>query len=120
MSHEPTRAAGLARLDTFAPAMGRRYAAGRNHDHGRAGEWPSNVSALSPYLRHRLVEEQEVLARALADHGPDKAEKFVSEVLWRGYFRGWLEQRPAVWDRYLAGRDAALAAVEANGGPARD
>lgn len=120
MSQEPTRAAGLAQLDAFAPAMGRRYAAERNHDHGRVGEWPANVSALSPYLRHRLVEEQEVLARALDAHGPERAEKFVSEVLWRGYFRGWLEQRPAVWDRYLAERDAALAAVEANGGLARD
>lgn len=120
MSHEPTRAAGLARLGAFAPAMGRRYAAERNHDHGGAGEWPANVSALSPYLRHRLVGEEEVLARALADHGADKAEKFVSEVLWRGYFRGWLEQRPAVWDRYLTERDAALAAVEANGGLAHD
>lgn len=120
MDLEPTRAAGLARLDAFAPAMGRRYAAGRNHDHGNAGAWPANVSALSPYLRHRLIDEPEVLARALADHGPDKAEKFVSEVLWRGYFRGWLEQRPAVWDRYLTERDAAVAAVEANGGLARD
>lgn len=120
MRHEPTRAAGLARLGAFAPAMGRCYAAERNHDHGGAGEWPANVSALSPYLRHRLVGEEEVLARALADHGADKAEKFVSEVLWRGYFRGWLEQRPAVWDRYLTERDAALAAVEANGGLAHD
>ncbi len=120
MSHEPTRAAGLARLGAFAPAMGRRYAAERNHDHGGAGEWPANVSALSPYLRHRLVGEEEVLARALADHGADRAEKFVSEVLWRGYFRGWLEQRPAVWERYLAEREEALATVEANGGLARD
>ncbi len=120
MSHEPTRAAGLARLDAFAPAMGRRYAAERNHDHGRVGTWPANVSVLSPYLRHRLVEEQEVLSRALDDHGPDKAEKFVGEVLWRGYFRGWLEQRPAVWGRYLAERDGAMAAVDANGGLARD
>ncbi|PCD01575.1 hypothetical protein COC42_15705 [Sphingomonas spermidinifaciens] len=117
---EPTRAAALARLDAFSPRMGRRYAAERNHDHGSAGAWPANVSMLSPYLRHRLIDEQEVLARALDKHGPDAAEKFVSEVLWRGYFRGWLEQRPAVWDRYLAERDAALAAVEANGGLARD
>lgn len=120
MIYEPTRAAGLARLGAFAPAMGRRYAAERNHDHGRVGEWPANVSALSPYLRHRLVGEEEVLARVLRDHGSDKAEKFVSEVLWRGYFRGWLEQRPVVWDRYLAERGEALAAVEANGGLARD
>lgn len=120
MQIDPTRAAGLARLDAFAPVMGRRYAAGRNSDHGTAGEWPANVSMLSPYLRHRLVEEREVLARALADHGSDRAEKFVSEVLWRGYFRGWLEQRPAVWDRYVAERDAAIETVGANGGLARD
>lgn len=117
---EPTRAAALARLDAFAPRTGRRYAAERNYDHGSAGAWPANVSMLSPYLRHRLIDEQEVLTRALVEHSPDAAEKFVSEVLWRGYFRGWLEQRPAVWDRYLAERDAALAAVEANGSLARN
>lgn len=55
-----TRAAGLDRLVRFAPLAGRDYAAGRNHDHGSDG--PSAVSRLSPYLRYRLIDEQEVIA----------------------------------------------------------
>jgi deoxyribodipyrimidine photo-lyase len=23
--------------------------------------------------------------------------KFIQEVFWRGYFKGWLEQHPSVW-----------------------
>jgi len=62
---------------------------------------------LSPYLRYRLLTEDEVIAAALAHHGPDAASKFVQEVAWRTYWKGWMELRPAVWDRFLAERDAA-------------
>jgi deoxyribodipyrimidine photo-lyase len=105
-----TRTAGLAALEAFVPAMGRRYASGRNYDHGPGRH--KAVSTLSPYIRRRLVTEQEVVAAALAAHGPDAAEKFVQEVVWRGYFKGWLERRPQVWASYVAGRDADLAALE--------
>jgi deoxyribodipyrimidine photo-lyase len=33
------------------------------------------------------------VATALSAHGPDEAEKFVQEVIWRGYSKGWLERR---------------------------
>jgi deoxyribodipyrimidine photo-lyase len=100
---EPTRAAALARLAAFAPAMGRAYAATRNHDHGP--EERGNVSALSPHVRHRLVTEEELVAAALAAHAPSSCEKFVQEVFWRSYWKGWLELRPSVWADY-AGRVA--------------
>jgi deoxyribodipyrimidine photo-lyase len=103
----PTRAAGLARLADFVPRAGRDYAQGRNSDHGP--EQRDNVSGLSPYIRHRLVTEREVVAATLAAHSLAAAEKFVQEVLWRTYWKGWLEMRPAIWDRYLAERDAARA-----------
>jgi deoxyribodipyrimidine photo-lyase len=67
---------------------------------------------LSPYIRHRLVTEAEVVAAALAAYGPDAAEKFVQEVIWRSYFKGWLERRPQVWDSYLQGFDADLATLD--------
>jgi deoxyribodipyrimidine photo-lyase len=105
-----TRAAGLTALRAFVPAMGSRYANGRNYDHG-----PHNrkaVSGLSPYVRRRLVTEQEVVAAAIAAHGLDGAEKFVQEVFWRTYFKGWLERRPQVWSDYVSGLDADLAALE--------
>jgi len=52
---------------------------------------------LSHYIRRRLVLEQDAVAAALAAHGPESAEKFVQEVIWRGYFKGWLERRPQIW-----------------------
>ncbi|MFO0188711.1 MAG: FAD-binding domain-containing protein [Alphaproteobacteria bacterium] len=106
---EPTRAAGLARLAAFTPLMGRAYAEGRNHDSGPGK--PRNVSALSPYIRHRLITEQEVVATAIAAHGAEVAEKFIQEVFWRSYWKGWLAQRPAVWEAYRARVVAGLRAT---------
>jgi deoxyribodipyrimidine photo-lyase len=105
-----TRAEALTRLRAFAPAMGRRYANGRNHDMGPGRH--KAVSGLSPYIRRRLVTEQEAVAAALAAHGPDAAEKFIEEVIWRGYFKGWLERRPQIWESYRRGLEGDLAAME--------
>ncbi len=107
---EGTRAHAWARLEAFVPRMGRHYAQGRNYDPGpRAG---GDVSGLSPWIRRRLVLEQEVVAQALAAHGPEAAAKFIEEVFWRGYFKGWLEQRPAVWVQYREGLAQDLQALE--------
>ncbi len=109
---EATRAAGEAQLLGFVPRMGRRYASGRNYDRGPGRH--SAVSTLSPYLRRRLVLEQDVVAAALAEHGAEGAEKFVQEVLWRGYFKGWLERRPGIWTSYLEGLAQDFAQVDAD------
>ncbi len=104
---EATRAAARARAEAFAPKMGRAYAARRNYDIGLDAD---TVSAMSPWVRRRLITERELIEMAMAGHGSDAA-KFVSEVLWRGYFKGWLEQRPEIWERYVAGLGAARNSV---------
>ena len=93
----PTRAAGLESLADFVPRAGKDYARDRNHDTGPARD---NVSGLSPYLRHRLLTEREVVSAVLERHPLGSCEKFVQEVFWRTYWKGWLEQRPDVWRRY--------------------
>lgn len=98
-SFEPTRAAGLSRLAAFAPRTGRHYAANRNTDEG-AGE-RGNVSMLSPYLRFRMISEEEVLQTVLSRFSLSSAEKFIQEVFWRAYFKGHLETRPQIWTNYL-------------------
>lgn len=103
---EPSREAALARLDDFIPHAGRDYARTRNFDLGP--ERRDNVSMLSPWLRHRLVLEEEVIARTLARHSLSAAEKFVQEIVWRTYFKGFLEQRPSIWRAYR--RDVAALA----------
>lgn len=102
-----TRQAALNRLADFVSAAGRDYAARRNYDFGPDDR--SNVSALSAAVRHRLVLEEELVRAALDAHGLRTAEKFVQEVCWRTYWKGWLEMRPSVWTRYRRERDDAFA-----------
>lgn len=89
----------------FLPRAGRAYADDRNADLGP--DRRENVSSLSPYLRYRLITEREVIAAVLGRHAADVAQKFVQEVCWRTYWKGWLEMRPEVWSRFETDRDAA-------------
>ncbi len=95
----PTRDAALARLAAFVPHAGRAYANGRNVDHGPGRE--QAVSMLSPYVRYRMLSEAEIIETVLAQHSPQSCEKFVQEVLWRTYWKGWLEMHPSVWTRFI-------------------
>ena len=95
---EPNREAGLGQLHRFIARAGARYAKSRNYDFGP--DRRANVSMLSPYLRHRLLLEEEVLRTTLRHHSQAAANKFLQEVFWRTYYKGWLEQRPAVWFDY--------------------
>ena len=92
LTFTPCRAAGLARWAAFLPEAGRRYAERRNFDGGPGHR--ANVSALSPWIRHRLVREDEVVAAALARHGDLAAEKFIrrwfgAPIGRGGWSSGW-------------------------------
>lgn len=113
MQWTPTRTAALAHLNDFLPDAGRTYERSRNYDDG-AGR--SNVSQLSPWLHAGVIKEIEVLQAVLARHSPKAADKFISEVFWRVYFKGYLEQRPAIWRSYTEGRDRAFDAIANNSG----
>jgi len=108
----PSRDAALARLADFVPHAGFDYARLRNFD--TPGH--SEVSRLSPYLRHRLITEEEVLRATLAQHSREQASKFIDEVIWRTYWKGVLELRPALWTNYKADLNAAWNQVQTNGG----
>lgn len=91
------RQSALQRLDEFVQSRAAAYSHTRNFV--KAGH--GNVSRLSAALRHRLISEEEVIAAVLAAHRFSAVEKFVQEVVWRTYWKGWLEQRPGVWTDYL-------------------
>ena len=112
MRWEPTRDAALAGLAAFVPHAGRAYASGRNVDRGPLDR--SNVSALSPYIRRRMITEEEVVRFVLRQHSFAAAEKFVQEVAWRTYWKGWLEMRPDIWTRYQAELKQATAGLANN------
>ena len=94
----PTRQAGLNRLNEFIERAGEVYSRCRNYDLGPRNR--ANVSALSPWIRHRLITETEILEAVLQVHNFKTAEPFINEVFWRAYFKGWLEQHPTVWPSY--------------------
>ena len=98
------RQTALTLAKDFQPKMGKRYASGRNYDRGPGRHIA--VSNLSPYLRRRIITEQEVVQLALDAHGLEGAEKFIQEVFWRSYFKGWLERRPSIWAEYKEALDA--------------
>jgi deoxyribodipyrimidine photo-lyase len=103
----PTRAAGRDRLAAFLPRAGAAYAVERNADTGPGLR--ANVSMLSPYIRYRLVTEAEIASAVQARHG-QAGQKFIDEVCWRTYWKGWLEARPGIWRQYQTAC-AALAAA---------
>jgi len=105
----PDRQSGLNRLNAFMSAMGSGYAQTRNYDYGP--EQRQNVSVLSAHVRHRLILEEELARAALERHGFKASEKFLQEVCWRTYWKGWLARRPSVWGSYKLSRDEALHAL---------
>jgi deoxyribodipyrimidine photo-lyase len=109
----PTRAAALARLEEFLRAAG-SYAAERNYV--RPGH--DNVSRISPWVQKRLLLESEIVAAARARWSFPAVEKFVQEVYWRTYWKGWLEQRPTAWSRWVEAVPRLRASLTAEQGSA--
>ncbi len=91
-----TRAEALRAWEEFRPRVA-AYADARN------GVRPGHqaVSRLSPAIRRRLVTEYELIASTLEKQPFWRVEKFVQEMMWRRYWKSWLELRPAVWSDYL-------------------
>ena len=99
MMFEASRAQALNQLNNFIDNGLAEYSKLRNFDFGP--EKRSNISCLSPYITHGVINEKEVIQKALSKFSFSKNEKFIQEVLWRTYWKGWLELRPNVWTDYL-------------------
>lgn len=100
------------RLVDFIPSAGHHYRTKRNYDFDPNDR--SNVSALSPWVRLRILPEWDIVREVLDQHAPSDASKFIDEVCWRTYWKGWLQLRPTVWDAYLAELDDAKNAARRN------
>jgi len=98
MQVEISRDGALKKLDNFINAELPNYNFKRNFDLGPNDK--SNVSCLSPYISHRLITEYEVAKIVLAKFPYQKVEKYIQEIFWRVYWKGWLELRPQVWSDF--------------------
>ncbi len=99
MNFEASKAKALDKLDYFVENNLAEYSKLRNFDFGPKNR--SNISCLSPYITHGIINEREVIEKSLSKFSFPKNEKFIQEVLWRTYWKGWLELRPNVWSDYL-------------------
>ena len=99
MNFETSRAKALDKLDNFIENNLSEYSKLRNFDFGPKNR--SNTSCLSPYITHGILKEKEIIQKSLNKFSFSKNEKFIQEVLWRTYWKGWLELRPNVWNDYL-------------------
>ena len=99
MKFEASKAAALNRLNNFVEQNLFEYSKLRNFDFGPENR--TNISGLSPYITHGVINEKEVIEKSLSKFSFSKNEKFIQEVLWRTYWKGWLELRPNVWTDYL-------------------
>ena len=94
-----SRSEALDKLRKYIESDISNYNAKRNFDFGVTNR--SNVSCLSPYITHRLITEYETAKIVLKKHPFQKVDKFIQEIFWRIYWKGWLELRPKVWTDFI-------------------
>ena len=76
------------------------YAKLRNFDYGPDNK--SSVSKLSPYITHRVLLEYEIIYEIKKIHKIENSSKFIEEIFWRVYWKGWMENRPKVWTNFIS------------------
>ena len=99
MIFKVSRAEAVEELNQFIESNLLEYSKLRNFDFGPQKR--DTTSCLSPYVTHGLINEVEIINKSLKRFSFVKNEKFIQEVLWRVYWKGWLELRPNVWKDYL-------------------
>ena len=75
------------------------YSSQRNYDFGPKSR--ENISNLSKYISHRIINEYDLIREILSEYNLQKVDKFIQEVFWRVYWKGWLEHRPQVWRDFV-------------------
>ena len=81
----------------------KNYEKFRNFDYGPNNE--GFVSKLSPYISHRVLLEYELIKEVKKNCKSQKVNKFIEEIYWRIYWKGWLENRPMIWDEFILEKD---------------
>ena len=99
MDFKPSRDKSLKVLKYFIKQNLSKYSQLRNFDFGPTNRY--NTSCLSPYISHGILNEVEIINKSLKEHSIVNIEKFIQEVLWRIYWKGWLELRPNVWSDFI-------------------
>ena len=100
MNFKPSRTFAEELMNKFIENNLVNYSKLRNFDYGP--DKRSNVSCLSPYVTHGVISEVELIQKSLNKYSFVKNEKFIQEIMWRTFWKGWMELRPDVWTDYLS------------------
>ena len=75
MKFESSRSKAIEKLENFIENNLSEYSKLRNFDFGTENR--SNISCLSPYITHGIINEQEVIKKSLKKYSFSKNEKFI-------------------------------------------
>ena len=100
MKFTPNKKFAEDHLKTFIEKNILDYSKSRNFDYGPENR--NNISLLSPYISHRVLFEFDIVKSVLKKYPYERVEKFIQEIFWRVYWKGWLELRPNVWNDFIS------------------
>ena len=83
-------------LDNFIVQGLASYHQFRNYDYGIENR--TNVSQISKYTSHRILYEYDIIEKIRTT---DKKKKYTDEILWRIYWKGYLENYKSIWFEYI-------------------
>ena len=83
-------------LDSFIINHLDLYHQTRNYDYGIENR--TNVSMISKYTSHRILYEYDIVKKL---NQFDKKKKYTDEILWRIYWKGFLENYKSIWFEYI-------------------
>jgi len=101
-------------LDKFLAEKIKRYGQMRNFDFGNIEK--NFVSRLSPAINKRIISEHQIASKLLQNYKYTDVEKFIEQLCWRTYWKGYLEHYSQIWSSYIKDlealeRDVDLAAA---------
>ena len=98
MDFKPTYQAAIKRKKEFLSLGLREYSNSRNYDYGPNKR--HNVSGLSPYVNNGLIDIADLAQECIDLYGERNVDKYVSELFWGVYWKGYLELRPTIWTSF--------------------
>ena len=98
MDFKPTYQAAIKRKKEFLSLGLRDYSNSRNYDYGPNKR--HNVSGLSPYINNGLIDIVDLAQECIDLYGERNVDKYVSELFWGVYWKGYLELRPTIWTSF--------------------
>ena len=97
LDHILSREDAYKALVEWIPNARSQYASSRNYDIGK-----NTTSRLSSFISSGLLSEEDIIQCANDIGIPSKNNKYLEEIFWRIYFRGYLENRPSIWNSYIS------------------